>query len=388
MKELKLGIIGIGNMGYSHSENIYAGKIENLRLIAVCDIAPSKREKFKANFPDVLIFDDYKSLILSGKVDAILIATPHYLHPEIAVLAFEHGLNVLTEKPAGVRALDVEKMNEAAKKSGKTFGIMWNRRTNPLFKKAHDLVHSGAIGTPKKLIWIITNWYRSQSYYDSASWRATWVGEGGGVLLNQAPHNLDIWQWIFGMPDEVYATCSIGKYHNIEVEDEATILGFYKSGATATFITSTGEYPGTNRLEITGSKGKLVLEKGNMTLTLLDEDEREFCYKTEEGFPRIDFTEETISETTPGSNHNGILQNFTNAVLFGEELLAPGTEGLKEITLSNAAYLSSWTDKKVSLPLDNELFNKLLKEKIDNSHIREVSRTPAKGQSSRWQVKW
>ena len=298
-------------------------------------------------------------------------------------------MNVLTEKPAGVRASDVLKMNSAAEKSGKVFGIMWNQRTNPLFKKAKELVENGTLGSMKRMVWIITNWYRTQSYYDSATWRATWSGEGGGVLLNQAPHNLDLWQWIFGMPDTIYASCDVGKWHNIEVEDDATIIGYYKNGAIATFITSTGEYPGTNRLEISGSKGKMVLEKGKLTLTLTEGDERDFCYTCPDGFPQFEVKEEVIEQTEREAAHNGILQNFTDAVLDGTPLLASGYEGIKEISLSNAAYLSAWTGKKVELPLDYDAFDEELQKRIEASAgERTVSEKKAKGQASRWQVNW
>ena len=389
MNELKIGIIGIGNMGYTHAKSISEGKINRLKLVAVCDIDKSKLEKAKENFKNVLTFENADELFASNTVNAVIIATPHYLHTEIAIKAFNAGLNVLTEKPAGVRASDVLKMNNAAKKSGKIFGIMWNQRTNPLFQKAKEIVENETLGSMKRMVWIITNWYRTQSYYDSATWRATWSGEGGGVLLNQAPHNLDLWQWIFGMPDAIYASCDVGKWHNIEVEDDATIIGYYKNGATATFITSTGEYPGTNRLEISGSKGKMILEKGKLTLLLTEGDEREFCYTCPDGFPHFGVTETIIEQIERESAHNGILQNFTDAVLDGTPLLASGYEGIKEITLSNAAYLSAWTGKKIDLPLDYNAFDEELQKRIEvSTGERTVSEKKAKGQSSRWQVNW
>ncbi len=389
MNELKVGIIGIGNMGSTHAKSIYEGNINRLKLVAVCDIDQNKLKLAKEQFPSVLTYEDFNELLNSKEVDAVIIATPHFLHTEIAIKAFEAGLHVLTEKPAGVRASDVLKMNAAAEKSNKVFGIMWNQRTNPLFQKAKELVENGTLGTMKRLVWIITNWYRTQNYYDSASWRATWSGEGGGVLLNQAPHNLDLWQWIFGMPDAIYATCDVGKWHNIEVEDDATIIGYYKNGATATFITSTGEYPGTNRLEISGSKGKMILEKGTITLILSDEDERTFCYSASDGHPNINITKTVIEQTEKETAHNGILQNFTDAVLDGTPLLASGFEGIKEITLSNAAYLSAWTGKKVELPLDCKAFDSELEKRIATSMgERSVSEQKAAGQSSRWQVNW
>ncbi|NLW73860.1 MAG: Gfo/Idh/MocA family oxidoreductase [Clostridiales bacterium] len=388
MNKVRFGIVGFGNMGSTHAKNLHSGKIIDAELTAVCDIDAEKRKK-ASELANVAVFEDYRELIRSGIIDAVIIATPHYLHPPIAIEAFGAGLNVLTEKPAGVRVSDVIQMNNAAKKSGRVFGIMWNQRTNPLFQKARELIRNGTLGTPKRLVWIITNWYRTQSYYNSASWRATWAGEGGGVLLNQAPHNLDLWQWIFGMPDEIYATCDVGKWHDIEVEDDAIINGYYKNGATATFITSTGEYPGTNRLEISGSRGKLVIEKKKLNLYLLEGDEREFCYNDPNAFPEYNLQEQVFEQTEKEPAHNGIIQNFTNAVLYGEELLAPGYDGINEIALSNAAYLSSWTGKRVSVKeLDTKLFDSLLEEKIKNSKPRNRLFPDAGGQPCRWHTNW
>lgn len=389
MDKVRFGVIGCGNMGFAHAQNLYAGLIEGATLASVCDVDAEKRERAKNAFSGVRIFDDYKELLSSGSVDAVIVATPHYSHPTIASKAFASGLHVLTEKPAGVRVSDVEKMNEAAHQSGLVFGIMWNQRTNELFAKAREIVRTGTLGTPKRMVWIVTNWYRTQAYYDSGVWRATWSGEGGGVLLNQAPHNLDLWQWIFGMPDMIYADCREGKWHNIEVEDDAVITGYYKNGAVATFITSTGEYPGTNRLEISGSRGKMVLEKGKLSLYLLDGDEREFCFTDERGFPSYELCETEYTENEKEKGHNGILQNFTNAVLYGEELLAPGYDGIKEIKLSNAAYLSSWLNRTVSLEnFDQKLFDRMLEEKIKTSSEKKSKPSGTGGQSSRWQTRW
>ena len=242
MDFVKAGIVGLGNMGSAHAANLRDGKIDGMRLCAVCDIAQSKKKWAETNLPGVPFFSDYKELLASGTIDTIIIATPHYLHPVIACEAFKAGLNVLTEKPAGVYTQAVREMNEAAQKSGKIFGIMWNQRTDPLFQRAHQMVQSGQLGQLKRLVWTVTNWYRSQAYYESGGWRATWAGEGGGVLLNQAPHNIDLWQWIFGLPTRIRAFCTEGKYHNIEVEDDATIYAEYENGASAVFVTSTGEY--------------------------------------------------------------------------------------------------------------------------------------------------
>ncbi len=374
MEQVRIGIVGIGNMGSAHAASIYGGNIENLKLAAVCDNVQEKRDWAAEHVPGVPVFADYKEMIDSGLLDAVIAATPHYLHPEIAIYGFQKGLHVLTEKPAGVYTAQVEEMNEAAKASGKVFGIMYNQRTNPLFQKMRELVQSGRLGQLKRCVWIITNWYRTQAYYDSGTWRATWAGEGGGVLINQCPHNLDLWQWIFGMPVRVRAKCQYGKWHNIEVEDEVTAYAEYANGAAATFITTTGECPGTNRLEITGDRGKLVWEEGHLRFWELSVPEREFCFSCEQGFAT---PEQTVTDLTPEgkeTGHNGILQNFTNAILHGEALLAPGYEGINGLTISNAIHLSDWTDSWVELPIDKALYLKLLNERREKSHVKDAAK--------------
>lgn len=355
MEKIKLGIIGMGNMGSGHFRNVKDGKCPSVEVTAVCDINPERLE----NRGEVTTFTDADIMLESGLVDSVLIAVPHYLHPLMAIKAFEHKINVLTEKPAGVYARQVREMNEASAKSGVKFGIMFNQRTNPLYIKAREIVQSGQLGKPKRLVWIITNWYRTQAYYDSGSWRATWDGEGGGVLLNQAPHNLDLWQWIFGMPKRVRAFCDFGKYHKIDVEDDVTIFAEYENGATASFITTTGETPGTNRLEISGDRGKIVIEDGKLKWWKLDGAEREFCFTAKEGFVCPASKYEEFSEPAP-EGHPEVLEAFAKSILTGSELIARGEEGLNSLSISNAAYLSAWTDDWAELPTDEELFEKNL----------------------------
>lgn len=388
---LKIAVIGIGNMGSAHAQSIYNKNIKGLELIAVCDIDKSKLDWATENLKGIKYYNDYKELIKDKIIDAVLIATPHYLHTEIAIYSFENGLNVLTEKPAGVYTKQVELMNEVALKSNKVFCIMYNQRTNPLFKKAHDIVKQGSLGQLKRCVWIVTNWYRSQAYYDSGTWRATWAGEGGGVLLNQCPHNIDIWQWILGMPSRIRGFCSYGKYHNIEVEDDVTAYAEYANGGTAVFITTTGETPGTNRLEISGDKGKIVIEDNKMKFWQLETSEREFCFETKKGFdtPKLNYSEIVFDDN--GAGHNGILQNFTNSILYGEKLIAPGEEGINGLTISNAISLSSWIDDWVTIPIDKELYYKLLKEKIASSNTKEniMTQTQNLGKyNDRWNIKW
>ncbi len=374
MDKVRLGIIGLGNMGNGHLKNLKQGLIKNVEVAALCDIDEKKMDAVKNDWKDAAYFKDYKDLLKSGKVDAVLIATPHYLHPVIAIEAFNEGLNVLSEKPIGVYTKKVLEMYDVAKKSGKVFGIMYNQRTTPMYQKMCEIVQGGELGELKRVVWIITDWYRTQAYYNSGGWRATWEGEGGGVLLNQCPHNLDLWQWITGMPVKVRAFCTEGKYHNIEVEDDVTAYVEYANGATGVFITTTGECPGTNRLEISGDRGKLVAENGKLTFTKLAVPERKWCFEAENGFasPDKEVIELDVSKKDGVLyDHSGILQNFVNAILTGEKLLAPGLEGINGLNLSNAMFLSSWLDKTVEIPVDPDLYWNMLQEKIKNSTFKK-----------------
>ena len=386
-KNVRFGIIGVGNMGSAHARCIAGGEIAGAVLSALCDTDANRRDALRALYPNVPVFHTHRELLDSGLVDAIIVATPHAAHPPIAIDAFRKGLHVLVEKPAGIETKSVLEMNEVAKESGRIFSIMFNQRANRLFRRAREILRSGELGEFRRSIWIITNWYRKQTYYDSGIWRGTWAGEGGGVLINQAPHNLDLWQWICGMPKTVYAQCYVGLHHDVEVEDDATLMVEYEGGATGLFVTSTGDYPGTNRLEITGSRGKLLLENGKLTLTHLSMDERELRMTGKHIYPEAEITE-ILDE--PYCGHAEILANFTDAILHGTPLLAPGDEGICELTLSNAAYLSAWTGEKIELPLDREHFLVELEKRRATSHFKSEAAEEAKtGEyKSRWNTNW
>ena len=389
MKQVRFGIIGVGTMGSSHAACLSSGKISHATLSALCDIDSEKQKILADRYPNVEIFADYKQMITSGKVDAIIIATPHPMHSEMSVFAMQNGVDVLCEKPADITAEKARISAETAKEYGRKYAVMFNQRTNPLFCEAKRVVESGELGKLKRFVWIVTNWYRTQSYYDNGEWRATWKYEGGGVLMNQAPHNLDLWQWICGMPKRVFASCGIGKYHNIEVEDDATILAEYENGATATFITSTGEYPGTNRLEITGDRGKLVIEGGKLKKWILPESERSFCFESKYSTVNIEPQYSEIAQAEQESGHVGILQNFTNAILFGEELISPGEDGIFELLISNAAYLSSEKGDWVTLPVDADEYAEFLENKESSIKQRVDKNTKLHDfYSSRWKVNW
>jgi len=369
MNKVRIAIIGLGNIGVRHAQYLIKGEIPNGELVAVCNHSPSHLQWAKENLGETVQFFDNPDNLFTAKVaDAVLIATPHYSHPELAMKAMENGMHVLIEKPAGVYTKQVRLMNEVALKHPHLiFGIMYNERTNPLYQKLRDLVDSGEIGVIKRTNWIMTTDYRPQSYYNSGKWRATWFGEGGGVLLNQAIHQLDLWQWVCGMPKRVRAFCVFGKYHHIEVEDDVTAFVEYENGASGVFIASTGETPGTNRLEIIGEKGKAVVEDDSkLYYWRLMVPERQFNCEASNGFSQPESWKCEIPVSNQKSDHPGIVANWVEAILKGSPQLAPGIEGIKALELSNAMYLSTWIDNWVNLPVDEELFFNHLRAKMEN----------------------
>ena len=368
MKKIKLGIIGFGNIGMVHTDNIINGKCESVELVAVCDIKDEKLAMAREKSADILLFKDAEEMMDSGKIDSVLVCVPHYDHPKYAIMAMQKGLHTLIEKPAGVYTKQVIEMNEVAKRSNVVFGIMMNQRTNCIYRKMREIVKSGRLGEIKRTNLIITDWYRSQIYYDSGDWRATWSGEGGGVLLNQCPHNLDLWQWICGMPTKVEAKLHFGKWHDIEVEDDVSAYVEYANGATGLFVTSTGDSLGTNRFEITLEKGKLVAEGGELKMWESEISEKEFSKINENPFAAPSSTFSIVETDGENPQHAGVLNAFASAILNGTELVARGEEGINGLTLSNAMHLSAWLGKEITISeFDHDLFYEELKKRIDTS---------------------
>ena len=377
MEKLRYGIIGVGKQGSKYALILTTGLVKNGTLTAVCDIEEEriKWAKEKLEPKGVKVFSDYKEMVESGLVDAVLVETPHYDHPEIAKYTLSKGIHTLIDKPAGVFTKAIRELNEYASekaKDGVKFGIMYNQRTNPLYKYAKELVEAGRIGDIKRINWIITDWYRPQAYYNQGGWRGTWGGEGGGVLINQCPHQLDLFQWLGGMPKKVRGYAQYGKNRDIAVENDVTAYMEYENGATGLFVTSTHDFPGTNRLEIDGEKGKLVIEKNKLEFIELEVSESEFNATNTKFMPSIPSKKivKKMSKLREGfmyihEQHCGIMKNFTNHVLKGEPLIAPGEEGINGLTISNAIHLSSWLGKEVTLPLDEDLYIEELNKRIE-----------------------
>lgn len=374
MNKVRLGIIGIGNMGTAHCKNIKEGKCPEIELVAVADKNQDRLKWIKENgFEQVVCFEDAEEMMNSHMVDAVLIAVPHYLHTELAIQAMNKGLHVMCEKPAGVFTKQVRQMNEVAENSNVVFGMMFNQRTNHIYRKAKELVSSGKYGQLRRANWLITDWYRSQFYYDSGDWRATWSGEGGGVLLNQCPHQLDLLQWICGMPTSVQAFLHFGKWHDIEVEDDVTAYMEFANGATGCFITSTGDACGTNRLELQLEQAKVVIENNQFSVWEFEMSEPEFSRINRRPFGVPKTTKVEIETDGKNEQHSGVLNAFAGNILRGDKLIADGTEGINGLMLSNAMHLSAWTKSKVQLPIDEDLYYEELMQRVRNSRTKTTT---------------
>ncbi len=367
VRSVRIGIAGLGNIGSVHARQILEGKIPRLELAGVWDPVPKKLEPF----PQAKHYASGGEMIRSGEIDAIIIATPHYSHTEIGVDALKHGLHVMVEKPISVHKADCQKLIDAHKNKRQVFAAMFNQRTDPFYIKIRELVRGGELGKILRVNWIITNWFRTDAYYASSDWRATWSGEGGGVLLNQCPHNLDVLQWIFGMPKSVRSFCRIGHYHNIEVEDDVTAWFEYPNGATGVFATSTGEAPGTNRLEIAGELGRLVYENNAINFTRNEIEVSKFSRTSKECFGMPATWQVPVLQQGHGGQHNEVLKNFADAILDRAPLIAPAKEGIHSVELANAILLSSLENKTIAFPMNANAYKKRLQSLIKNSKFKK-----------------
>jgi len=369
MEKVRLGIIGVGGMGQGHAA--MQEQIEETELTCVCDIdeATCKRVAEQYGVPG---FTRHEDLLDSGLVDAVLIATPHYFHPPIAIDAMRRGLHVLSEKPIAVTVKAADEMIAAARETGVKFGVMFQMRTERSYRIARRAIEEGIVGEIYRTH-MVMGWYRSQAYYDSATWRATWTGEGGGVLLNQAPHNLDTFTWLGGMPARVTAQVRT-RLHDIEVEDEAFAILEYPNGAHGYLYTSVTEAPGVSQTEICGDRGKVLIEGGSVRVFRLKQPRSEFTVQTDSmwGAPEAEEIELEVPEMPSG--HATITRNFARAILYDEPLIVAGPEGLNGLELSNAMILSGKRGKPVDLPVDREEYEALIAELKATSRRKETVR--------------
>ncbi len=373
MSDVRFAIIGIGNMGTAHAKSIQEGKIPGASLRAICDGDPAKLERIDG----VEKFNDPQKLLEAKRADAILIATPHYDHTTLGIAALQAGYHVLVEKPISVHKADCERLIAAHTNPGQIFAAMFNQRTDPRYQKLRTMIQGGELGRINRIQWTITDWFRTEHYYSSGGWRATWQGEGGGVLLNQCPHQLDLFQWLFGMPQRVRAFCHYGKFHDIEVEDDVTAYLEYASGCTGVFITTTGEAPGTNRLEIAAENGKVIVEGDTFAWTRNLVPTAEHSANEPSSFSKPETKDETVEVTGKAEQHAGILKNFVAAVSEGAELLAPAAEGIHSVELANAMLYSSALGQTLDLPLDGAAYEAHLRGLIASSTFQKKTASNA-----------
>lgn len=374
-RKLKIGLIGLGNIGSLHVSNLKI--IDNVEVVGVCDIIKEKADKRAAEL-NTTAYYNYVDLFDKSGLEAVIVAVPHYDHTPITIEAFNRGINVLCEKPIAVHINDAKKTNTAYEKAKEkdpniVFGIMFQERTLPFHKKLKDILDGGELGKLLRVTWINTAWFRSQTYFNSGGWRATWAGEGGGILTNQCPHNLDLYQWLFGVPTHISGHASIGKYHDIEVEDEVSAYFEHDNGMIGHFIVNTFETPGTNRLEIVGENGNLVYEKGKIVFYRNRMSMLKFCQETKESFGTLEswYTEIPVDTNAP-QGHKVVTEKFVDAVLNGGgELIAEGTEGINGLTIGNAIMLSSFTKRAIDIPFDGDEYEAILKDLAKTSKYKK-----------------
>lgn len=367
MEKVRLGIIGLGNIGKYHADYLQNKKVSRCELVAVCDaVAPLDR------YAPLKIFNDGEAIIRSGEVDAVIIATPHFQHTTLGIAALNAGVHAMVEKPISSHKADAERLIAASLKNPKVvFSGMFQMRTEPRYQKVQKLIQAGDLGEIVRINWINTDWYRTEAYYASGGWRATWKGEGGGVLLNQCLHNLDTLQWLVGMPRRVRGFCQLGRFHQIEVEDNVTAYLEWANGATGVFVSSTGEAPGTNRFEIAGTRGRLVMENNKLLFTRNEADMITFSQTAKQGFVKPDVWHAEIPFTDAPMPHAFLLQNFVNAILDGEPLIAPGAEGIHSVELANGMVYSSMLNQTIELPMESAGWEKKLNELIAGSRVQK-----------------
>lgn len=377
MKKIRFGIMGIGHQGKNYAELLRNGKIKNGLLTAVCSSNREIEKLCNNEYEGIIYYNNFTEMLKSGHIDAVIICVPHYLHPELGIEAINNNIHILVEKPVGVYAKQVRELNELSEsKSNVSFAMFYNLRMNPIFRKIKEIVEEGEIGELRRISWLITDWWRPQLYYDQSRWKGTWKGEGGGILLNQAPHQLDLIQWICGMPKKIYSNINYGFKRNISVEDDVTAIFEYENGATGIFVTCTHDLMGTDRLEIHGDLGKIIVD-GSKKLTIMKLHKPEEEYNREatmedikklvdEGSIKDLYDEKILDFDSHGKGyHSELIENFVENILEGTPLIAPGIEGINQVLLANGMYLSSWLNKEIELPIDEDLYIEELNKKIE-----------------------
>lgn len=371
-KQLRVALIGFGGMGQNYAKMIFAGMVPGMVLTGVCCRNAVGQRLLRESFPGVEVYTDADAMAASeADYDAVMIVTPHTSHVPLGLQFAALGKHLLLDKPAGVSAGEVQHLVDVCREKGLAFGMIFNNRQLPAFRAAKALLDSGALGDLHRAVWVCNSWYRSPAYHRSASWRSSWAGECGGLMLNQNPHYLDMWQWFFGLPDRVYADMQFGRYNDFLVDDAVDIQFSYDNGFHGTFVSATGEAPGVNRLEIWGSRGKLTVEDG--ARVFFDENQlstEEFGKVNTEKFASIPHQEKELPLESPGNPYCRVFENFARHILEGDALFADGTDGLRTAQLTNAIYLSGWEERRVRVPVDTQAYENGLRKRQEMEKAR------------------
>ncbi len=378
MKKVRFGIIGLGVVGGRHTRTFAKARSRDFSLTAAAEVDPEIAETARRKM-DVPVFPSVEELFASGLCDAVILATPHCWHPYLAILAARAGLHVLSEKPLAVTVGPARAMIAECRKRKVALGAMLQDRTLPLYVRMKRMIDSGRLGKIHRISQACTRWYRTQAYYDSGAWRGTWDGEGGGILINQACHALDVFQWLAGLPDRVMCSLTT-RIHKIEVENTAEAVFHYADGCMGHFYVSTAHEPAIDRIEIFGDRGTLVAEGGRLRFARLASPLTRHirtCKIAEADIARIDAGWSKVKlPARAGGRHLDVIGAFARHVLRGTPMVASGEEALNELELSNAMYLSGFKNKPVDLPVDAAEIERLLAK-------LERERSTGKGRAQR-----
>lgn len=379
--DIRTAIIGVGVMGKKYAEMITAGRVRNMYLSAVVARRDSIQEWAEGltntNGVKPKVYTSANDLFNNpDEYDAVLIVTPHRTHPDFARRAFQQGKHVICDKPAGITIGQAVQMAKDAKAADRIYGMIFHQRRYPKYNKIKEMLEAKELGDLSRIMLVNSRYFRTASYHRSGSWRSSWCGEGGGALINQGAHILDIWQWLFGMPNEIYADIPFGKYNSFMVDDEATIHMRYKDDMTAVFMLTTGEAIWEERLEIIGSKGKILLENDTLHIWRYSSDSNEYI-KTQQVTSRenMECLEEIIQFEKAEEPYVQMLENFADAVISNDAsiLTASGESAVNQMMLTNAAYYSAWKGCRVQLPLNAEDYEKALEEQcaLERNKLQE-----------------
>ena len=360
----KAVIVGYGNMGGQYAEKIYNGKIKGLSLYGILCRNQPGQQKIRESMPEVTVFPNEESMFQAREnFDALIITTPHKEHVRVVERAQQAGLHVLCEKPLGVTVEECEALSY--EDTGTVNAMIFNWRAREVYRQVYEYIHSGKLGRLTQVIWVANFWYRPAYYHHASGWRSSWSGEGGGLLINQCQHLLDMWNWLFGQPCEVSARLGYGCYSDIDVDDKASLFFRHENGMWGTFLSSSGDSPGTNRLEILGEMGKLVVEDNRyFTIYKNEISTTEVSKTSQEMYPKIPYVEERREVEQTESEYTVILQNFIDAMEGREKPLAALCDGRRALENCNAAYLSDWQQKPLQIPCDCKAYDFELQKKI------------------------